>query len=96
MSNITPFTNILAQLNNGELNDELTAQFAEIVKGVREKETKGVLTISLIISPINEKTEDRIKITPKIKTKLPEFEHTDTIVVSTEDGDVIFDNVDQI
>lgn len=96
MNTLTPFNQTLAKLNRGELNDELTALLADVIKAVRETRKQGTVTVSLSVAMLNSRTEDTIKITPKVSSKIPELDREESIVFSTPDGDVLFDDPNQV
>ncbi|MFZ7189611.1 hypothetical protein ACLS0S_06405 [Glaesserella parasuis] len=45
---------------------------------------------------LNTRTEDSIKITPKVSRKIPELDREESIVFSTAGGDVLFDDPNQL
>ncbi|ACS96882.1 hypothetical protein NJ8700_02175 [Aggregatibacter aphrophilus NJ8700] len=92
----TNFDKTLSQLNRGELNAELTDALAEVIKAVRETRKQGTLTLSLKVSMLNTRTENQIKITPMVNSKIPELDREESIVFSTADGDVLFDDPSQL
>lgn len=96
MSNLTPFNQTLSKLNRGELNDELTDILAEVIKAVRSTRKQGSVTLTLNVAMLNTRTEDSIKITPKVSKKIPELDREESIVFSTANGDVLFDDPNQI
>lgn len=96
MNTLTPFNQTLAKLNRGELNDELTALLADVIKAVRETRKQGTVTVSLNVAMLNSRTEDTIKITPKVSHKIPELDREESIVFSTANGDVLFDDPNQV
>ncbi len=96
MSKQTQFSTTLSQLNRGELNDELTEVLANVIKAVRDTRKQGSVTLNLKISMLNTRTENQIKITPMVSSKIPELDREESIVFSTADGDVLFDDPNQI
>ncbi|QPB42184.1 hypothetical protein [Rodentibacter haemolyticus] len=95
MSN-TKFSQTLSQLNRGELDDELTEAVSNVIKAVRETRKQGSVTLSLKIGMLNTRTENQIKITPQVTCKVPELDREESIVFSTADGDVLFDDPNQM
>ncbi|MDA5609979.1 hypothetical protein [Pasteurella multocida] len=95
MSKQTQFSTTLSQLNRGELNDELTEVLANVIKAVRDTRKQGSVTLNLKISMLNTRTENQIKITPMVSSKIPELDREESIVFSTADGDVLFDDPNQ-
>lgn len=96
MAKQTQFSKTLSQLNRGELDDELTDVISEVIKAVRSTRKQGSVTLNLKISMLNTRTENQIKITPAISCKVPELDREESIVFSTADGDVLFDDPNQI
>lgn len=96
MSKLTPFSTTLSQLNRGELNDELTELLADVVKAVRSTRKQGAVSLTLNVAMLNTRTEDTVKITPKVTVKVPELDREESIVFSTADGDVMFDDPNQV
>lgn len=45
---------------------------------------------------LNTRTENQIKITPVVTSKIPELDREESIVFSTADGDVLFDDPNQV
>jgi len=85
----TAFSQHLAFLNRGELDDELTAELTELVKMVRLTGKKGQISITLKISMMNRRDEDTVKIEPSYKTALPQLEQMEAVMFSTADGDLL-------
>lgn len=96
MAKQTQFSKTLSQLNRGELDDELTEVISNVIKAVRETRKQGTVTVSLRISMLNTRTENQIKITPAVTCKIPELDREESIVFSTADGDVLFDDPNQV
>lgn len=96
MNHLTPFNHTLSKLNRGELNDELTEILSEVIKAVRSTRKQGSVTLTLNVAMLNTRTEDSIKITPKVSKKIPELDREESIVFSTANGDVLFDDPNQI
>lgn len=88
----TPFTQQLAYINRGMLDEELTEALTEVVKQVRETKKKGSVTLTLDVSMLNKRDENAVKITPKVKTSIPELPQAETIMWSTHDGDLLRDD----
>ena len=91
----TPFSQQMAFLNKGMLDDELTEELAELVKKVRETGKSGTLTLTLKVGMLNRRDENAVKITPAVKTRLPEMAPFETIMFSTADGDLLRDDPQQ-
>ncbi|MFS7466953.1 hypothetical protein, partial [Pasteurella multocida] len=74
----------------------LTEVLANVIKAVRDTRKQGSVTLNLKISMLNTRTENQIKITPMVSSKIPELDREESIVFSTADGDVLFDDPNQI
>lgn len=91
----TPFSQQLAFLSKGCLDDELTEALADVVKAVRETGKPGEITLKIKVSMLNKRDENAVKLTPSVKTKQPEMAPYETIMFSTGDGDLIRDDPNQ-
>jgi ribosomal protein S28E/S33 len=91
----TPFSQQLAFLSKGCLDEELTELLSEVVKAVRETGKTGSLTLTLKVQMLNNRDENAVKITPAVKSKLPELAPYETIMFSTGDGDLLRDDPNQ-
>lgn len=76
-------------MNKGALNNELTDVMADVVKAVRETGKQGTITLQLKVSMLNRRDEDVVKITPNVKSSVPELDRAETIMWSTADGDLL-------
>lgn len=92
----TPFSAQIAYFNKGTLNNELTEALATLVKKVRETGKKGSVTLTITCSMLNTRDENAMKITPAVKTVIPELDRAETIMFSTHDGDLLRDDPDQV
>lgn len=88
----TPFTQQLAYINRGMLDEELTEALAEVVKQVRETKKQGSITLQIKVSMLNQRDENAIKLTPNVKTSIPQLPQAETIMWSTHDGDLLRDD----
>lgn len=96
MSDATPFSEQIAYLAKGSLNDELTEELTELVKLVRLTGKKGTLTLTLEVGMLDKSAEDAMRITGDVKTKPPKMDKPTTIMFSTGDGDLQRDDPDQL
>ncbi|EPG5002498.1 hypothetical protein NAK66_002445 [Klebsiella oxytoca] len=92
----TPFSQQVAYFNKGTLDSELTEALATLVKKVRETGKKGSVTLNITCSMLNTRDENAMKITPSVKTSIPELDRAETIMFSTYDGDLLRDDPDQV
>ncbi|WP_213874163.1 hypothetical protein [Serratia marcescens] len=95
-SKCTPFSQQLAYINKGTLDQELTKVLSEVIKMVRETRKKGAVTLTLNCQMLNGRDENTMKITPIVKKSIPELERADTIMFSTADGDLMRDDPSQV
>lgn len=92
----TPFSQQLAFINKGTLDDELSEGLATVIKAVRETGKKGAITLTLNCQMLNTRDENTMKITPVVKLSTPELDRADTIMFSTADGDLMRDDPSQV
>lgn len=92
----TPFSQQLAYLNKGTLDSELTDGITALVKAVRETGKKGTLTLTITCTMLNTRDENAMRLTPSVKTTLPELDRAETIMFSTFDGDLLRDDPQQV
>jgi len=90
--NVTPFSQQLAYINRGTLDEELTEALAEVIKAVRETGKKGAVTLTLNCQMLNTRDENTMKVTPKVSRTVPELDRADTIMFATADGDLLRDD----
>lgn len=90
-----PFSQQVAYLSRGCLDEELTEALAEVVKAVRDTGKSGELTFKIKVSMLNMRDENAVKLTPSVKTKKPEMAPYETIMFSTGDGDLLRDDPKQ-
>ncbi|WP_105215742.1 hypothetical protein [Pseudoalteromonas sp. T1lg22] len=85
---ITPFSQHVSYFEKGCLDEELTEQLAEVIKGVRETGRQGSLTLQLKVS-LMKGSEDTVTIQSTVNNKVPQLDRAQTIMWSTHDGDLI-------
>lgn len=95
MSENTSFSQQMAFLNRGSLDDEATEKLTKLIKKVRETGKAGSFTLTMKVGMLNQRDENAVKITPAIKLSLPELPGAETIMFSTADGDLLRDDPDQ-
>ena len=91
----TPFAQQLAFLSRGCLDAELTTALASVVRNVRATGKPGKLTLELKVSMLSERDENAVKITPAVTTRLPKLAPYETVMFSTNDGDLLRDDPQQ-
>ncbi|CAI1133734.1 Uncharacterised protein [Serratia fonticola] len=93
---VTSFSQHLSYINKGTLDSELSEELARVIKAVRETGKKGAITLVLTCSMLNTRDENTMKITPTVKTSIPELGRAETIMFSTADGDLMRDDPSQV
>ncbi|MET4696122.1 hypothetical protein [Endozoicomonas lisbonensis] len=91
----TPFSQIIAYLNKGMLEAELTDELSELVKAVRDTHRMGELTLKLKVQLHNARDEDTVIITPAVNNKKPRLDMAKAIMYSTADGDLLRNDPNQ-
>ena len=78
------FIDILTDLDDGNVNIQLTKLLPEVVRAVMETQKSGSLTLTLNVKP-----EKRMAVVKAdIKTKIPAPANEATIFFTTEEGDL--------
>lgn len=85
----TNYNELIAYLNRGDLNAELSSELAELVKMVRLTGKQGTINLKLKVAMANKRDEDTMTITPQITTSLPQLDQATAIMFSTADGDLL-------
>lgn len=93
---ITPFSEQLTYLNNGKVDEELTAELAKVVQSVLENGKPAHLTLTIAVQRLNQSHESAIRLTPEIKTKFPKQPKPETIMFATDDGELLRDDPVQL
>lgn len=96
MSDNTSFSQQVAFLNRGELDDELTQELSELIQQVRLTRKGGAITLKLSVKMADQRTEDRIQIMPSVTVKRPELDRESAILWSTADGDLLRNDPRQV
>ncbi|WP_163833344.1 hypothetical protein [Spartinivicinus ruber] len=89
MNENTPFSQTVAYINRGSLDSELTETLSELVQAVRDTCKAGSITLQLKVQMLSANNEDTVKITPNIKSSIPQHEQPQAIFWSTADGDLL-------
>lgn len=82
------FTDTLRDIRGGEVIDELTIAFRELVQRVSETGQSGSLTLTLKCKRASKGSGNTLVIADDIKLKLPTNEKGETILFATPDGDL--------
>ncbi|MBU2708844.1 hypothetical protein KCM76_22815 [Zooshikella marina] len=89
---ITRFSAHIAQINQGELDDELTEKLTKAVKKAMADAVSCELTLKLKIKPVN---NAKIELNPSITLKVPELKPKNIQFYPTGDGDLLVDDPKQ-
>lgn len=80
------FRHTVANLRFGELEDELTAQLAELVRACRDTGKAGELTLTIRIKP--KPRSGQVFIEDTVKLKKPQLPKEDTILFLTDEDNL--------
>lgn len=95
-SDKTPFSEQVAYLAKGTLNEEATEELAELIKAVRLTGKKGSITVKLEVSMLDKSSEDAMRISGDVTSKKPTPDTPVTVMFSTGDGDLLRDDPEQM
>jgi hypothetical protein len=82
------FTETLRDVRGGQVIDDLTEHFRELVSKVLETGGAGELHLKLKVKRFSKGEGNTLLISDDIKTKLPVSEKGETILFATADGDL--------
>ena len=82
------FSQQIAQMCKGSLDDCLTDELAEMVKEMRDSHQNAELILKLKLTKSSEVNEDLIDILPSYTCKHPAINFGKTTYLSTADGDL--------
>lgn len=94
MSNIVegkPFTDVIGELEGGDLLHELTAKLYEVGRAVRETRKEGSIKLSIKLSP----TGKSFILDAKIEAKVPEHDRPSTTFFMTDEGTLMRNDPNQ-
>lgn len=80
-----PFTDTIAALNYGAVNDELSAEMQKLVDACDKTGKSGSLTLTLKVKPGK---AGQMEIVDEFKLKLPTFNRPSTLMYSTPEGNL--------
>ena len=97
MSDNTPFSQQIAFLAKGEINDHLTDEMTELVKAINDFGAAGDITLKLKLKPTIGSTGEvmSISISADISSKRPGPSHAATHMYPAADGDLLRIDPDQ-
>lgn len=95
MPNQTPFSQQIAYLGKGAIDEEATDALAQVVQAVRTTRKKGQVTLVIDVSMLDQRSEDSVAIQASVKQKVPQLPSPKTVMFSTHDGDLLRDDPDQ-
>lgn len=88
MARLKRFTDVLADIRNGDVITDLTDELRELVARVRETGRPGSLTLTLKVKQMSKGVGSALVIEDDIKKKLPVAEKGTTVLFATEDGEL--------
>ena len=93
----TPFSQQLAHMAKGSLDDTLTDELAELVKAIRDTRQGGTISLKLELKPKVDSTGDviMIDIKPDYSVKPPAMPVLGATMYPTADGDLLRNDPDQ-
>lgn len=83
---ITPFANVLQQIQKGQPAQRAATLLNDLVQAVTETGEAGTLTIVVKVAPYKKNTTDNLDVTVKVTAKLPEPEEATSAGVFFHDG----------
>ena len=86
-----PFTDVVGELEGGDLLRELTSKLYEVGRAVRETRKDGTITLAMRISP----TGKSFVVDAKITAKTPEHDCPTTTFFMTPEGTLMRNDPDQ-
>jgi hypothetical protein len=87
-----PITDVLREMEGGQLVDDLTRKFREVLAAARETRKPGKLTLTLDVKPTGSKT---MALDASISAKVPEHDRPGSTFFITRDGQLVSDDEDQ-
>lgn len=90
-----PATTTIAEMRGGALNDELSKAIQDAAAAVRATGRAATVTLELKINPYDgdEGEVERVSVSDKVKTKLPEPKKRDSVFFITSGNDLTRQNV---
>jgi len=94
MSNIDgkPFTDVLGEIENGELLADMTKALYEVVRAVRETRKPGGIKLAVKITPTG---KGGVTIDAKYEPVVPEHDRPSTVFFLSPDGTLLRNDPDQ-
>lgn len=88
--------NTLLALKNGAVMDNLSRQLRDVIQAVRMTEKKGSITLKLSVAPAVKGSGDIVVIEASTRVSKPEPELGKTIFYTTENGDLLQNDPNQM
>lgn len=94
MANIEgrPFTDVIGDLENGDVIGDLTAALYEVVRAVQETRKPGGIKLSLKVTPTG---RGSVEIDVKFDTSVPEHDRASTTFFVGKDGSLLRNDPNQ-
>jgi hypothetical protein len=89
-------TQTLLALKNGAVMNDLSARLRDVIQAVRQTEKKGSLVLKLTVSPAVKGSGDIVVIEASMRSTKPEPELGKTIFYTTEEGDLLQQDPNQM
>lgn len=87
-----PFTDVIGEIENGQLLRDLTEQVYKIVEAALDTRKPGTLSLALKFSPTG---RGSVEIDAKYDAKIPEHARPTTTFFTTPDGTLLRDDPNQ-
>lgn len=91
-NDIRDFQDILTDLDDGHVHEELTRVLRDVVRGVREANAAGSITLKISLKPEGRQFVVNADVTSKIPTRKPSA----SVFFATDDGDLRKDDPKQV
>lgn len=88
MARTKRFTDVLADIRNGDVITDLTEELRDLVMAVRETGRPGSLTLTLKVKQMSKGVGAALVIEDDIKAKPPKAEKGTSVLFATEDGEL--------
>ncbi|MFC7869678.1 hypothetical protein ACFUS2_00760 [[Kitasatospora] papulosa] len=85
---VRPFAAFLQEQSGGQLHDELSTRFQELIEAVRETGKAGSISLKIDIKPIAGTDGRTLTVTDAVATKVPKTERPKSIFFVTDDANL--------
>ena len=87
-----PFTDVLGEIENGEMLADLTTALYEVARAVRETRKPGGIKLAVKLTPTG---KGGIMVDAKYESVVPEHDRPSTVFFVAEDGTLLRNDPDQ-